>query len=509
MNTAWMALVAGWLAGFAAPPGATVTLRITEEHAGRRVPAPARVHLSGPDGKAVQVPGLPFFRDHFNCDGEARIEGLAPGHYPCVIERGPEYRRVDASFDLQGEGPRTIDVELKRRINMAERGWYSGDIHIHRPLEDMPLLMKSEDLNVAPVITVWNKRDLWAGRPLPEDRLVEVEPTRWFHVMAIEDERRGGALLYFQLKNPLKLAADGPEFPSPVKHLNEARAQPGAWIDIEKPFWWDMPTWVATEQTDSIEIAHNQMNRAKVYPNEAWGRPRDEARFPSPRGNGLYSQEIYYHLLNCGLRLPPSAGSASGVLPNPVGHCRAYVHIDGPFSYDAWWRGLKAGRSFVTNGPILLVQANGKDPGTVFKSEKPLALNLAIQVDGNDPIDAVEVIRDGEVVERFEGKGTKAEHQSRPLVFERGGWFLVRVICHHPESFRFASTAPFHVEAGAEPVTIHKADVAYFIDWIDERIAALSKPDLKDLADPDRREAVLKPHREARRFFEERLRRAR
>ena len=28
---------------------------------------------------------------------------------------------------------------------------------------------------------------------------------------------------------------------------------------------------------------------------------------------------IYYHLLNCGLRVPPSAGSASGVLPNPVG----------------------------------------------------------------------------------------------------------------------------------------------------------------------------------------------
>ena len=88
----------------------------------------------------------------------------------------------------------------------------------------------------------------------------------------------------------------------------------------------------------------------------------DATRLPAPRGNGFYSQELYYRLLNCGLRIPPTAGSASGVLPNPVGYNRVYVHLDGDFSYDAWWRGLAAGRSFVTNGPALLVEAN---PGVV------------------------------------------------------------------------------------------------------------------------------------------------
>ena len=44
-------------------------------------------------------------------------------------------------------------------------------------------------------------------------------------------------------------------------------------------------------------------------------------------GVGYWVQEIYYHLLNCGLRVAPSAGSASGVLPNPVGYNRVYVHL--------------------------------------------------------------------------------------------------------------------------------------------------------------------------------------
>src|SRR5439155_9501505 len=55
---------------------------------------------------------------------------------------------------------------------------------------------------------------------------------------------------------------------------------------------------------------------------------------------------------DCGLRLPPSAGSASGVLPNPVGYDRVYVHLDGELSYERWWEALRAGRVFVSNGPL-------------------------------------------------------------------------------------------------------------------------------------------------------------
>jgi hypothetical protein len=478
-------------------------LRIVEPDQGDRVAAvPARVHLADAKGRPVRAPGLPFFRDHFNCAGDVRLD-LPPGRYSYTIERGPEYRRASGTVDLAGGESREQEVRLERIVDLAALGWYSGDLHVHRTLEDMPLLLRSEDLHVAPVLTVWNaKRNLWADRPLPERLRLEVEPTRVYHVLACEDERRGGALLYFNLTRPLNFAADQPEDPSPVVHLREALEQAGAWVDVEKPFWWDMPTWVATGKVRSIGLANNHMCRSTMYKGEAWGRPRDAREFPTLRGNGFYSQSLYYRLLNCGLRLPPSAGSASGVLPNPVGYNRVYVHVNGPFAYDAWWKNLGEGRSFVTNGPLLLAEANGERPGAVFRSPsgEPVTIALDVRLLGDDPIETLEIIRDGAVVERLPGAGLTERVRPRTLTFDRSGWLIVRAIAAVPETFRFASTAPFYVEVGSNPNRVHRDDVAFFLRWIDERIASLEASE--SLSDSARKEAVLRPHRVARRYFE-------
>ncbi len=477
--------------------------------AGKLVAIPARVHLADDRGQAVLAPGLPAFKDHFNFDGDVRLD-LRPGSYTYTVERGPEYRRVSGRAEVAAGAVREHEFVLTRTIDLAAQGWYSGDTHVHRPPEDLPLLLRSEDLHVAPVLSVWNQRSYWKDRPLPGRLSIEVGPARVYHLLACEDERRGGALLYFNLTRPLVLSGDEPEFPSPVVHLREALEQDGAWVDVEKPFWWDMPAWVATGKVQSIGLANNHMRRREMSDNEAWGRPRDRQEFPPPRGNGFYSQVIYYRLLNCGLRIPPSAGSASGVLPNPVGYNRVYVQVDGPFSYAAWWTELGAGRSFVTNGPILLVQANGKSPGHVFRaaSGERLTITLDVQVGGNDPMEAVEVIRDGAVIERLGSDSRGRRLRPKPLVFERSGWFLVRAVAQVPETFRFASTAPFYVEVKDRPRRVHRADVAYFLRWIDERIAALQEDRARQLSDPVRRSAVLEPHREARRFFDRLLRTA-
>jgi hypothetical protein len=488
----------------------TLRLRIVERNADGIAPVPARVHLADAKGEPVLASGLPAWRDHFNCDGDVRLE-LPPGRYTYTIERGPEYRRASGAFTLSAGEVREHEVTLRRLIDLASLGWYSGETHVHRALDDLPLLLRSEDLHVAPVLTVWNKNNHWKDRPLPAQLLIQAGPDRAYHVLACEDERRGGALLYFNLGRPLELGGDGPEFPSPVVHLREAIEQSGAWVDVEKPFWWDMPTWVATGKVRSIGLANNHMCRSSMSEDEAWGRPRDIGELPPPRGNGFYSQALYYRLLNCGLRIPPSAGSASGVLPNPVGYNRAYVHLNGPFSYEAWWRGLGEGQSFVTNGPILLVAADGRHPGAVIRSPggEPRRVSLEIQVLSDDPLEAVEVIRDGVVVERVAGKHLAERVKPRPLVFESSGWFLVRAIAEVPGTFRFASTGPFYVEVGESPVKVHRDDVAFFLRWIDERIAALQIDQQGALGDPARKEEVLRPHREARQFFERRLREAR
>jgi hypothetical protein len=488
----------------------TLQLRIVEKKAGANATVAARVHLADAAGKPVLASGLPAWRDHFNCDGNVRLE-LTPGRYIYTVERGPEYRRANGTFGIAPGETREQEVVLERLVDMAAHGWYSGETHVHRSLGDIPLLLRSEDLHVAPVLTVWNANNHWKDRSLPNRLLTEAEPGRVFHTLACEDERRGGALLYFNLVRPLGLATDGPEYPSPVLHLHEAIEQPAAWVDVEKPFWWDMPTWVATGKVRSIGLANNHMCRSTMYKDEAWGRPRDVAEFPAPRGNGFYSQALYYRLLNCGLRIPPSAGSASGVLPNPVGYNRVYVHLDEPFSYEAWWRGLGEGRSFVTNGPLLFAAANGRLPGAIFRgpSGQTLSVSLDLRVLGTDPLEAVEVIRDGVVVERLTSAKLGESLKTKPLTFASSGWFLVRAIAAVPETFRFASTAPFYVEIGERRATVHRDDVAFFLRWIDDRIAALEADQKGDLRDPARKAEVLRPHRDARQFFERRLAEAR
>jgi len=477
-------------------------IRLRVREVGSEALVPCRVHLKDATGKARKASGLPFWHDHFVCPGEAVLD-VEAGVYRYTIERGPEYRRASGEVRVEGGKNAELEVRIERRVDLAARGWWSGETHVHRSPDEMPLHMRAEDLHAAPLMTVWNKRNLWKERQLPAGRLVEVEPGRAYHILAAEDERQGGALLYFGLERPLNLEGNGPEHPSPLVHLEEALSQPGAWAEIEKPFWWDVPVWAATGKISSIGIANNHMCRSQMYENEAWGRSRDAVRLPPPRGNGFHSQEIYYRLLNCGLRIPPSAGSASGVLPNPVGYNRVYVKIEGAFSWGKWWAGLAAGRSFVTNGPILLVEADGKLPGHVFRSPNgPLSLQLDLQVLGNDPIEAVEILQDGRIAISLAPDALRGAPPRASIEFAKSGWFLVRAIAKVPETFRFASTAPFYVEIEGKPSTIRRDDVDYFLTWIDERIARINKAKSADLKEPGRREAIIETQRNARRYFE-------
>ncbi|HXG48026.1 MAG TPA: hypothetical protein VNO52_10410 [Methylomirabilota bacterium] len=84
-------------------------------------------------------------------------------------------------------------------------------------------------------------------------------------------------------------------------------------------------------------------------------------------------------------------------MPNPVGYDRASVHVEGGFTYEKWRDGMKAGRSFVSNGPLLRARANAFLPGHVFRADSPLAVRLEARLDGRDPIAAVERVRNGTV----------------------------------------------------------------------------------------------------------------
>jgi hypothetical protein len=262
-----------------------------------------------------------------------------------------------------------------------------------------------------------------------------------------------------------------------------------------------VPVWLASGQVDSIGLANNHMCRSQMYESEAWGRARDATRLPPPRGNGFWSQEIYYHILNTGLRIPPSAGSASGVLPNPVGYNRVYVHLGPQLDHDAWWSALRAGRSFVTNGPLLEVRANGELPGHVFTAPAgaELTLKLSAKLISSDTIDRVEIIKDGRVERIVSGAEWSTIDSLGSVRFAASGWFLIRVLAANDKTFRFASTAPFYVELGDSKRRISRASAQFFRDWVDERMGRIK------LDDAAQRRAVLEHHERARTVWSERM----
>ncbi len=464
-------------------------------------PLPCRIHLKDSSHKPVRGPGLPFWHDHFVCDGTVDLD-LSPGGYSYEIERGPEYTAARGELQVVKDA-QIITNQLGRLANMAGEGWWSGDLHVHRPPTDVELLMQAGDLHVAPVITWWNKRNLWAKQPLPDKPLVSFDADRFYHLLGGEDEREGGALLFFNLNRPLEITKAEREYPSPMTFLRQAHAL-GAWVDVEKPFWYDMPVWLASGMVDSIGIAHNHMQRGGVLANEAWGRARDRNRWPDPLGNGYWTQEIYYHLLNCGLRVPPSAGSASGVLPNPVGYNRVYVHLEGGLTYEKWWRGLNEGRVFVSNGPLLRCRANGQFPGHVFKvpTGESVRLKFEVSLESREPVRALEIIQNGKVITQVTYADWRRAGALGTVTLGESGWCLVRAIGEDPHTFRFASTGPFYVEAGASPRRVSKTSAQFFLDWVKER-----KERIK-LADPRRQEDVLAYHQQAERFWQEKLQQA-
>jgi hypothetical protein len=473
-----------------------VEIAVVDRATGEAVPC--RVHLKDAAGKPQRPPKLPFWHDHFACLGSARLE-LPPGTYTYEVERGPEYRPGAGSFTLGAKGSVALSARLERLADLSAEGWWSGELHVHRPVEDMDLLLRAEDLHVAPVITWWNDQNRWAKQEPPADPLVRCDGDRYYHALAGEDEREGGALLFCNLPRPLAVAVAGREYPSPLKFVEEARRHPGAWVDAEKPFWWDVPAWLASGQVDSIGLANNHMCRDRMYESEAWGKPRDTRRLPPPLGNGYWSQEIYYHLLNCGLRVPPSAGSASGVLPNPVGYNRVYVHLGPDFGYARWWEGLRAGRAFVTNGPLLRVTASGELPGHVFTAPagQRVRIEVRARLTSRDPVRRLEVIRDGRVERAVPLAEWSKTGSLGALDFRESGWFLVRVIADNPKTFRFASTAPFYVEVGEARRRVSKASARFFLDWARERAGRVR------VDDPAQRREVLAYHARAEQFWQD------
>ena len=481
LTSAALLAAASMLMAAGKPGEGKLDLTITDRETGQVIPC--RVHLKNPAGVPQKVLKMPFWHDHFVCPGVLNLT-LRKGQYTFFIERGPEYPERYGHFILRDFGEDAHTIDLPRAANMASENWWSGDLNVHRSVRDIELAMQADDLHVAPLI-VWTNKPLNSKKPAtseaaptetPASRAVEFDTDRYYEATAGEDRRAGGGVRFFHLDKPLALPEPKAATPTSIDLVLEAKQQPRAWIDADvlAP---DLPLWLATGKVDSIQVIGQDFLREKMQPKAVAGKlPKQPLTDAADVGE--WAQRVYWNVLESGLRIPPTAGSGSGVSPNPLGYNRAYVWADKErFDYDIWWESLRAGRALVTNGPLPRPHANGRPPGHQFRASESneLSIDVAMNLTIRDQVKYLEVIRNGQLIQSRRLEDWAKTGHFEPFTVRESGWFLVRVATEVKDTFRFATTGPWYVEAADQPLRVSRKAAQFFFDCVEERAAAVAK----------------------------------
>lgn len=489
--------------------GQKVTLRgeVVDADTGR--PLPARVYVRSADGgwlfarsASPQGSAVEYRKErqkgshemHTTLSAHPFVVEVAPGSYTVRAERGKEYLPVEKKVRV---GPQSapITLELKRWIEMAAAGWYSGDTHVHRSIAELPNVMLAEDVNVGLPLPYWvttaytapgsgDKTSAARVKPQP----ISVDPMHVIYPVNTEYEifrvgNRGhtlGAVFILGHKRVFRTGVP------PVRPIAEEAHRQGALLDLDKHSWpWSLML-VPVMDVDLFELANNHCWRTRfgfrrwtieTVP-EYMHIQQDQGGF-TESGWIDFGLQSYYALLNCGFRLRPTAGTASGVHPVPLGFGRVYVHLPNGFSYEKWMQGLDAGRSFVTTGPMLIVEVDGRPPGATIRPEGNAKPRCRITGTAHSarPLRPMEVVVAGQVVKRLEpanrqtGRGGYESPIDAEVGLDGSSWIAVRIFEDRPdERVRFAHSSPVHVEVPGRPLRPRREEVAYLVRRMKEEL---------------------------------------
>ena len=184
----------------------------------------------------------------------------------------------------------------------------------------------------------------------------------------------------------------------------------------------------------------------------------------------LGSTELYYRLLNCGFRLPATAGTDnfSDVWRDPPpGSDRTYVHVTGRLSTASWIAGIKAQHTFATTGPLLMLDVAGHQPGDeiALGASAPRTLRVRATATSIAPMAKLDIIVDGVVAATVTARDSSRLAFDDTVSVPEGGWVAARVVGPRSryvgDDYAFAQTSPVYVVRGGHRFT--SADDARFL----------------------------------------------
>ena len=405
-----------------------VRVKVVDDETGQILPC--RVHFRSPDGVPYQPHGhhnqvnSNLDTWHIDVGGDLRlgqisyayIDGTAQGWLPrgeviVDVARGYEYEPLRAKVKI-APGQQDLELRLKRWINMNDRGWYSGDSHVHfLSTQGSHFESQAEDLNVVNLLqSQWGS--LFTN---VEDFTGEPSVTRQGNniVYTSQENRQHfmGHMILWGLKQPvMPFCSDGPgeaeiggAMQTTLAHWADEAHEQGAYVvNPHFPFPNGQPAaLVATGRLDAIEM----IQQREIMHNE------------------------WYRYLNCGYRLPLVGGTDKMSSDVPVGMYRTYVRIpdDEEFTYESWCRNVAKGRTVLSGGPIIHFTADGREIGDTVELSGPGTVEVSAWAESVVPMSRLEIVQEGKVVASAESDTpTRKLALNEAIKVETNSWLAAR-----------------------------------------------------------------------------------
>ncbi|MFN8571168.1 MAG: CehA/McbA family metallohydrolase [Gemmatimonadaceae bacterium] len=474
---------------------AGASLRVTVVDAGSGRLLAARVAVTSTDGRSwapddawrhaddgFERSARRYEAQYFHADGAAELHVPADTLH-IEVTRGLEYGVERQTMVVRAGERASVRVRLHRIANLPADGWFSGDLHVHMnyggTYRNTPshLLMqaRAEDLHVVENLIV-NKEgripdvSYFTGAPDP----VSTSET----IIAHDQEYHTSYWAHTALLG----LTDHLILPGYVGYVNTAAAS------------------LFPLNSDVFDLAHRQRGvTGYVHPFDFDPDPADSTRalshaFPVDVALGKVDYyealgfaddywatlKVWYRALNAGFRIPAGGGTDAmanfASLRGHIGMDRVFVDTRGPLTHRAFLDGLKAGRTFATNGPLVRLWIDGHGPGDEIKvSENQRTLHARVWMRSTVPMKHLEIVSNGTVVARVPlGAHPMTADTVVSLPVTGSAWYTLRAWSDsavHPilDAFPLGTTSPVYVLRAGAPIR-SAADARYFAQWVERLI---------------------------------------
>jgi hypothetical protein len=468
-------------------------LQVRVFEAGTDKPTFCRVNVVGPDGNFYQPrenhlaqfslngpwpregsgnrPGkapIRYFGHFFYTDGAPEVE-VPPGEVRIEAFKGFEYRPVSLTTNVRAGEVAAARLVLERAIDMPFQGYYSGDPHLHFPrggdADDQRIfdLLAAEDIHFG-VVMCYNETDSYSGHM---DRLImpqlqglgrRSQRSRGDCTIVSAQEYRSNVYGHLNLfwRDDLVLAGqslDPNRWPVFGVIGSETQRLGGYAIHAHGGYAQEIYADLAQRATNGVELL----------------------QFGIYRGIGL---ESWYRILNAGFRFS-AVGASDYPACRKLGDCQTYVWLDDKPTMHDWLAGLAQGRSFVTTGPVILLEVDGRRPGQRIdlRGDEPHELRISLKARCDvTPITNLQLVVNGKVAK--ESSISRAQGQStwltldESLLLDESCWIAARAFSYAPSGSPDAEshTNPVYVYLNGK-APYQKADVEWLAARLDEQIA--------------------------------------